>query len=116
MEPESDTFHTLKSSLLVRLKDYENAVDIFLFDTKGKRPGGNGITFDWELLDQYQLTKPFFLSGGIGLTSVDAIKTFLNSNKAKYCYGIDVNSRFEKKTGYKNYSKLRRLKKLLYED
>lgn len=98
------------------LQDYEKAVDIFLFDTKGKQPGGNGITFDWGLLDQYQLTKPFFLSGGIGLTSVDAIKTFLNSHKARYCYGIDVNSRFEKKTGYKNYSKLRRLKKLLYED
>ncbi len=27
MEPESDTFHTLKSSLLVRLKDYENALN-----------------------------------------------------------------------------------------
>jgi phosphoribosylanthranilate isomerase len=98
------------------LNQYQDGVDIFLFDTKGRLPGGNGITFDWELLDNYKLEKPFFLSGGIGLTSVDAIKAFLCTDKAKYCYGVDVNSRFEKKTGYKNYSKLRRLKKLLYED
>ncbi|WP_130736218.1 phosphoribosylanthranilate isomerase [Flavobacterium sp. J27] len=98
------------------LSDYDDSVDLFLFDTKGKLPGGNGISFDWNLLLNYNLTKPFFLSGGIGLTSVDAIKSFLNTSTAKYCYGIDVNSRFEKKVGFKNYSKLRRLKRLLYED
>ncbi|WP_236554572.1 phosphoribosylanthranilate isomerase [Flavobacterium sp. 9AF] len=98
------------------LSDYEESVDLFLFDTKGKLPGGNGISFDWNLLLNYKLTKPFFLSGGIGLTSVDAIKSFLNTDTAKYCYGVDVNSRFEKKVGFKNFSKLRRLKRLLYED
>lgn len=99
-----------------QLTEYTDVVDYFLFDTKGRLPGGNGISFNWNLLSKYNLSKPFFLSGGIGLTSVDAIKSFLNTDMAKYCYGIDVNSRFERKVGFKNYSKLRRLKRLLYED
>ncbi|NHN24337.1 phosphoribosylanthranilate isomerase [Flavobacterium jejuense] len=99
-----------------QLIEYENTIDYFLFDTKGKKPGGNGISFDWELLENYSLTKPFFLSGGIGITSIDAIKTFLRKTVAQYCYGVDVNSRFEKKPGYKNYSKLKRFKKSLYEN
>ncbi|WP_252764761.1 phosphoribosylanthranilate isomerase [Flavobacterium sp. NRK F7] len=99
-----------------QLTTYEPHIDYFLFDTKGKLPGGNGISFDWDLLSQYTLEKPFFLSGGIGLTSVDAIKSFLSTENAKYCHGIDVNSRFEKKKGFKNYSKLKRLKRRLYEN
>lgn len=99
-----------------QLTAYEPHIDYFLFDTKGKLPGGNGISFDWDLLSQYTLEKPFFLSGGIGLTSVDAIKSFLSTENAKYCHGIDVNSRFEKKKGFKNYSKLKRLKRRLYEN
>lgn len=99
-----------------QLTAYEPHIDYFLFDTKGRLPGGNGISFDWDLLSQYTLEKPFFLSGGIGLTSVDAIKSFLSTENAKFCHGIDVNSRFEKKKGFKNYSKLKRLKRRLYEN
>ena len=50
-----------------QLKPYENVCDYFLFDTKGKEKGGNGVLFDWKLLKNYSLRKPFFLSGGIGL-------------------------------------------------
>lgn len=32
------------------LAPYENVCDFFLFDTKGKLPGGNGYTFNWEVL------------------------------------------------------------------
>ncbi|MCK5637993.1 MAG: phosphoribosylanthranilate isomerase, partial [Flavobacteriaceae bacterium] len=49
-----------------QLKVYENVCDYFLFDTKGKEKGGNGITFNWKLLDNYSSNKPYFLSGGIG--------------------------------------------------
>lgn len=44
---------------------YEPVVDYFLFDTKGKERGGNGISFDWRLLAQYTSSVPFFLRGGI---------------------------------------------------
>ena len=44
------------------LKEYEEVCDFFLFDTKGKLPGGNGYTFDWSVLEKYPSTKPFFLA------------------------------------------------------
>lgn len=98
------------------LKNYIPYVNYFLFDTKGKKPGGNGITFNWKILENYPYEKPFFLSGGIGKTEVDAIKTFLSTEIGKKCLAIDVNSRFETKPGYKSEIKLRKFKKLLYEN
>ena len=49
------------------LAPYEKVCDYYLFDTKGALPGGNGYAFDWKVLEKYPSTKPFFLSGGIGL-------------------------------------------------
>ena len=97
------------------IKEYVPFVDYFLFDTKGKLPGGNGITFDWKILEKYPFYKPFFLSGGIGKTEIDAIKKFLKTDVAKNCIAIDVNSRFETKPGLKSEIKLKKFKKLLYE-
>ena len=99
-----------------QLKAYENAVDYFLFDTKGKLPGGNGTTFDWQVLENYNLEKPFFLSGGIGLSETNKIQEFLSSNLSKYCYAIDINSRFETEPGLKNKIEIEKFKKLLYEN
>ena len=99
-----------------QLKGYENAVDYFLFDTKGKLPGGNGTTFDWQVLENYNLQKPFFLSGGIGLTETNKIQEFLSSDLSKYCYAIDINSRFETEPGLKNKIEIEKFKKLLYEN
>lgn len=97
------------------VKEYVLAVDYFLFDTKGKLPGGNGVTFDWKILENYHCDTPYFLSGGIGTTEIDGLKEFLKTPAAKKCYAIDVNSRFEKKPGIKNKIKLQKFKKLLYE-
>ena len=99
-----------------QLKAYENVVDYFLFDTKGKLPGGNGTTFDWQVLENYNLQKPFFLSGGIGLTEITKTKEFLDSDLSNYCYAIDVNSRFETEPGLKNKIDLEKFKKLLDEN
>ena len=99
-----------------KLKQYIHYVDYFLFDTKGKLPGGNGITFDWKILENYSFNTPYFLSGGIGNTELEAIKIFLKSEAGKHCIAIDVNSRFELKSGYKNENKLRKFKKSLYEN
>lgn len=95
------------------LKPYEDVCDYFLFDTKGKLPGGNGYTFDWSLLNNYPSTKPFFLSGGIGVEEVEKIKEFKNSDTSKYCYAIDVNSKFEIEPGLKNIEDLKEFKKAL---
>lgn len=78
------------------LSDFSPSCDFFLFDTKGKLPGGNGIAFDWTLLHNYKLTKPIFLSGGIGPESAEALKKL-----DVPIFGIDINSGFESEPGRK---------------
>lgn len=98
------------------LKEYELTCDYFLFDTKGKQPGGNGIAFDWNILKKYNLNKSYFLSGGIGLDDLDKINDFQNINKKNIFFAFDVNSRFEVKPGIKNIKELSQFKKMLHEN
>ncbi len=93
------------------LNHYKFYVDFFLFDTKGKEHGGNGVTFDWSILKNYDGEKPFFLSGGIGIEEIDKVKE-LDLAKLNL-YGLDVNSRFETKPGEKDVEKLSQLKSLM---
>jgi phosphoribosylanthranilate isomerase len=92
------------------LNSFESVCDFFLFDTKGKLPGGNGTTFDWKILEQYPSSKPFFLSGGIGLDEIDAVKEILKTNLP--VYAIDVNSKFEIEPGLKNINSVRTILEL----
>lgn len=80
------------------LKEYRYSCDYFLFDAKGKLPGGNSITFDWKLLRNYKLEIPFFLSGGISPQHIAQILAF----RHPAFFGIDVNSGFEISPGIKN--------------
>lgn len=84
---------------LNELKMYENA-DAFLFDTKGKNYGGNGIQFDWKVLEDYKMKKPIILSGGI--SSEDALKIKALKSKVPQIEVIDINSRFETEPGRKD--------------
>jgi len=95
------------------LEPYETVCDYFLFDTKGKNPGGNGYTFNWEVLNNYPSTKPYFLSGGIGLEEFDNLVSFLRKQESSYCHVIDVNSKFEIEPGLKDIEKLKKFKKNL---
>ena len=75
------------------LKNYEDYCDMFLFDSKSELPGGTGKSFNWEILKKYNLKKDFFISGGIGLHSIDSLFDLLKIDLP--IYGIDVNSKFE---------------------
>lgn len=79
---------------------FESVCDFFLFDTKGKLPGGNGTTFDWKVLTDYPSQKPFFLSGGIGLDELEKVKQMIKLNLP--IHAIDLNSKFEIAPGLKN--------------
>ena len=83
-----------------QLKPFETVCDYFLFDTKGKLPGGNGTTFDWKVLENYGSKKPFFLSGGIGLDEIDLVNEILKTDLP--IFAIDLNSKFEIEPGLKN--------------
>ena len=95
------------------LEPYEGLCDYFLFDTKGKLPGGNGYTFDWSVLENYPSQTPFFLSGGIGNETITKLQSFIKSDAAKHCIAIDVNSRFEIAPGKKDCTQLTNFKEFL---
>ncbi|MEC5167367.1 phosphoribosylanthranilate isomerase [Flavobacterium sp. PL11] len=82
------------------LKPFESVCDYFLFDTKGKLPGGNGFAFDWKVLENYPSKKPFFLSGGIGLEEINSIKEILKTQLP--IHALDLNSKFETEPGLKD--------------
>jgi phosphoribosylanthranilate isomerase len=86
------------------LKGYENCCHYFLFDTKIKEHGGSGKSFDRNILKNYRSSKPYFLSGGIGLEEVSSIR-----NQLSGCFAIDVNSKFEIEPGLKDIHKLKLL-------
>ena len=60
-------------------RDYDTFADHLMFETKppegADRPGGNGLTFDWDILQGLRLTRPWFLAGGLDPWNVgEAIK------------------------------------------
>jgi phosphoribosylanthranilate isomerase len=77
-------------------------MNLLIFNN-GKQEGGNGITFDWNLLQKYTFTTPFFLSGGIGL---EELKDFFQFSHNQ-CIGLDVNSKFEIEPALKNIENLK---------
>jgi len=85
------------------LDGYNDVVDYFLFDTKTKAHGGSGKTFDWKILENYELNKAYFLSGGIDLEHAAAIKQIEDSR----LYALDINSRFEVEPGVKDVEKVK---------
>jgi phosphoribosylanthranilate isomerase len=90
------------------LKPFETVCDYFLFDTKGKLPGGNGTTFDWKVLKNYPSSKPFFLSGGIGIEEIDFIEEILKTKLP--IHALDLNSKFEREPGLKDKTILKKFR------
>ncbi|MEO7446617.1 MAG: phosphoribosylanthranilate isomerase [Ferruginibacter sp.] len=83
--------------------EYDEACDYYLFDTKNNgASGGTGEKFDWKLLKDAQVEKPFFLSGGIGPNDIPLLREFKHPD----FYGIDINSQFEKSPGIKDMALL----------
>ena len=85
------------------MRAYDGVADLFIFDYKSPGKGGSGKHFDWSVLDAYQGSTPFLLSGGIGPDDVEALKTFHHSQ----FIGVDVNSKFETEPAVKDVDKLR---------
>ena len=91
------------------LKEFEDVVDYYLFDTKTPLFGGSGKTFDWQILNNYHIQKPYFLSGGISLEHAGEIR-----NLTGYpIHAIDINSRFEIQPGLKDVEKIKDFKEKL---
>jgi phosphoribosylanthranilate isomerase len=88
---------------------YQKVCDNLLFDTKGKEFGGNGVKFNWQVLDNYKGKTPFLLSGGITKNDAAAIKNITHKAFA----GVDVNSGFEIEPALKNMEDIKEFKQNL---
>jgi len=95
-----------------QLSMFEEIADIFLFDTKCQSVGGSGQQFNWDIIQQYQGTLPFLLSGGIGPGDEEKIRRWRHPR----CIGIDLNSRFEIAPALKDADALVKFKRLVVRD
>lgn len=98
-------FSINESTDFSEMEKYLEVADYFLFDTKSPKHGGTGQKFDWDLLEQYKLSQPVLLSGGIGPDDVELVQQALV--KYPWIHGLDLNSRFEVSPGMKDVEKLR---------
>ncbi len=81
-------------------------IDYFLFDykpLKNELPGGNAKKFDWSLLKNLYIDKPWLLSGGINTRNVHKITKFAKPD------GIDLSSGVEESPGIKNIKMIKDL-------
>ena len=95
------------------IRPYEEHCDFYLFDTNRKNSyGGTGEKFDWKILNENKINKPFFLSGGIRVKDIDKLKEF----KHPFFYCVDVNSKVEISEGVKDMDSVRILAKELLKN
>lgn len=87
------------------LNCYHEAVDYFLFDTKGKYYGGNAARFDWSILNDYDQQTPFFLSGGLSPENIKDVNALKDMN----IHAVDINSGVEFSPAIKNISKVKKV-------
>jgi phosphoribosylanthranilate isomerase len=88
-------------------KPYEEACDMYMFDTLGAGYGGTGKKFDWNVLKNSTIDKLFFLSGGIEPSDEKRLKSFVKEEIAKKIFAVDINSKFETSPGVKDLEKVR---------
>jgi len=81
-----------------QMKPYQESCEFFLFDTFSPGYGGSGKKFDWNLLCDYRLEKPFMLSGGVTASDIDRILVLDHPE----FLGVDLNSGFEIQPGIKD--------------
>jgi phosphoribosylanthranilate isomerase len=98
-----------------KIKDYYDVADMFMFDTETTAFGGSGKKFNWQLLKDTRINKPFFLAGGIGVDDADELKKFSQHAVAKDLFAVDINSKFEIMPGVKDIELIKGFKKRLNE-
>lgn len=83
-----------------KAEEYNGIADYILFDANPPKnsdlPGGNAVSFDWEILKDINIKTPWILSGGL---NADNIEQAILTSKAKF---IDVSSGVEKIFGEKD--------------
>lgn len=89
------------------IRPYMEVCDMFMFDTMGAGYGGTGKKFDWSMIRNTVIGKPFFLSGGIEPGDEASLRQFSAEPVAKALFAVDINSRFESSPGVKDMEKVK---------
>ena len=83
--------------------EYSGVVAALLLDTYvSGRPGGTGLTFDWNLALEAKRYGPIILAGGLNPNNV------ASAISAVKPYAVDASSGLEKKPGVKDHEKMAR--------
>jgi phosphoribosylanthranilate isomerase len=90
---------------LVSLPGYAAVADRILFDARAPkeatRPGGLGAVFDWHVLENLDLKRPFMVSGGLHAGNV------AEAVRVSRAGGVDVSSGVEGAPGVKDPEMIR---------
>lgn len=90
---------------LASLPGYAAVADRILFDARppkeATRPGGLGAVFDWHVLENLDLKRPFMVSGGLHAGNV------AEAVRVSRAGGIDVSSGVERAPGVKDPEMIR---------
>jgi phosphoribosylanthranilate isomerase len=89
------------------IRPYMDVCDMFMFDTMGAGYGGTGKKFNWDMIKNASIGKPFFLSGGIEPGDEENLKEFATLPVSKALFAVDINSRFEISPGIKDMAKVK---------
>ena len=90
------------------LPELEGNFDLALFDYKGKELGGNGLSFEWGILEPLRNSRiPYAIAGGLSEK---------NAKKASElgCALLDFNSKLENKQGFKESEKIIKVLEQIY--
>jgi phosphoribosylanthranilate isomerase len=90
---------------LLATQSYRGVADKMLLDAKAPKgselPGGNGVTFDWTLLNRLDADVDYMLSGGLNAGNVGAALKIANPP------GLDISSGVESAPGVKDVALIR---------
>ena len=70
-------------------------------------PGGNAKSFNWSIIKDKNINKPWFISGGINKNNINELLENVIP------YGIDISSGVEDQPGIKNINKIKEIVKII---
>jgi len=85
---------------------YAEVADMLLFDARPPRdpaalPGGNGLSFDWRLLQSLEVTRPWLLAGGLNAANLASAVRLCGAR------AVDVSSGVEQRPGRKDPARIK---------
>jgi len=102
--PVMKAFSVREAADLEKVDAYIGIADRFLFDAKppagSDLPGGNGVSFDWTLMDALDGSVDYMLSGGLNKDNVGEAVAVTRAP------GIDVSSGVESAPGVKDIGRM----------